>query len=199
MGRSKFGGRARGLLATTLAIMAAASVSVAAQAQQRTAPRQSGAAGLFRFDIPAQPLPQALNEIGRTTGLAVVFTGKRPFNVTGRPVQGNLTSSQALAALLAGTGITYRFTNPRTVTIDTGEQGGSVRGGSMPAGAIALDTIDVEGVPSSDPGRTEGINSYKPRVTATATKFQLTPRETPQTVTVVTNQQMRDFNMTSVG
>ncbi|MCB1393487.1 TonB-dependent receptor [Nitrobacter sp.] len=145
MGRSKFGGRARGLLATTLAIMAAASVSVAAQAQQRTAPRQSGAAGLFRFDIPAQPLPQALNEIGRTTGLAVVFTGKRPFNVTGRPVQGNLTSSQALAALLAGTGITYRFTNPRTVTIDTGEQGGSVRGGSMPAGAIALDTIDVEG------------------------------------------------------
>ncbi|GEC17487.1 TonB-dependent receptor [Nitrobacter winogradskyi] len=145
MGRSKSGDRKRVVLATTLAITVAGSMSVAAQAQERMAPQSSVATRLFRFDIAAQPLPQALNEIGRTTGLAVIFTGSQPFNVTGRPVQGNLTPSQALAALLAGTGVTYRFTNPRTVTIDTGEQSGSVRGGSLPAGAISLDTIDVQG------------------------------------------------------
>ena len=197
MGRSRLGGRRHVLLATTLAMTVAAAASAAAQAQERIAPRQSGATALFRFDIAAQPLPQALNEIGRTTGLAVVFTGSRPFNVTGRPVQGNLTSSQALATLLAGTGITYRFTNAHTVTIDTGEPGRSAGGASV-AGAISLDTIDVQGASSSDPGRTEGTGSYTPSVTATATKLQLTPRETPQSISVITRQQIEDFGLRSV-
>ena len=137
MGRSELGTCKRVLLAIALAIVLVMPTPSTAQ--------QPGAARLFRFDIAAKPLPQALNEIGRTTGLAVVFAGSRPFSVTGRQVRGDFTPSQALATLLAGTGITYRFTNPRTVTIDTGEPGSSASG-AVPAGAISLDTIDVRGV-----------------------------------------------------
>lgn len=195
MGRSKSGHRKRVLLATTLAITVAGSVSVAAQAQERAAPQQSSATRLFRFDIAAQPLPQALNEIGRTTGLAVIFTGSQPFNVTGRPVQGNLTPSQALATLLAGTGITYRFTNPRTVTIDTGERGGSVRGGATPAGAIALDTIDVQGAGNPNSTMTP-MPAYAGGQIATGAQVGMlgnrSVMNTPFSQTSYTNQTIKD-------
>jgi outer membrane receptor for ferric coprogen and ferric-rhodotorulic acid len=71
-------------------------------------------------------------------------------------------------------------------------------GGAVPAGAISLDTIDVQGVSSSDPGRTEGTGSYTPSVTASATGLQLSPRETPQSISVVTRQQMNDFGLKSI-
>ncbi|WP_319796663.1 TonB-dependent siderophore receptor [Nitrobacter sp.] len=150
----------------------------------------------YNFSIPPQPLAGAVSAFSRVTGIDVVGDGGIGRAVRSPGVSGNLSSHQALTRLLAGTGLSYRFTNASTVAIQRPNADGSI--GAAPSGAIALDTIDVQGAASSDPGRTEGINSYTPRVTATATKFQLTPRETPQTVTVVTNQQMRDFNMTSV-
>lgn len=150
----------------------------------------------YNFSIPPQPLAGAVSAFSRVTGIDVVGDGGIGRAVRSPGVSGNLSSHQALTRLLAGTGLSYRFTNASTVAIQRPNADGSI--GAAPSGAIALDTIDVQGASSSDPGRTEGINSYTPRVTATATKFQLTPRETPQTVTVVTNQQMRDFNMTSV-
>jgi iron complex outermembrane receptor protein len=115
----------------------------------------------------------------------VVFTGSRPFNVIGRVVQGNLTSSQALATLLAGTGITYRFTNARTVTIDTGEQGGAVRGGSVPAGAIPLDTIDVQGETAWGP-----VQGFVASRSATGSKTDTPIIEVPQSISVVTRDQI---------
>ncbi|WP_438276519.1 TonB-dependent receptor plug domain-containing protein, partial [Nitrobacter sp.] len=45
---------------------------------------------------------------------------------------------------------------------------------------------------------TEGTGSYTPSVTATATKLQLTPRETPQSISVITRQQIEDFGLKSV-
>ena len=47
-------------------------------------------------------------------------------------------------------------------------------------------------------GTTEGTGLYTPPATNTATKFALTPRETPQTVIVVTDQVIEDFHLTSV-
>lgn len=158
------------------------------------APAARGAS--YNFSIPPQPLAGAISAFSRVTGIDVVGDGGIGRAVRSPGVSGNLSAHQALTRLLSGTGLSYRFTNASTVAIQRPNADGSI--GAAPAGAIALDTIDVQGAASSDPGRTEGINSYTPSVTATATKLQLSPRETPQTVTVVTNQQMRDFNMTSV-
>ena len=45
---------------------------------------------------------------------------------------------------------------------------------------------------------TEGTGSYTPGTIATATRLVLTPRETPQSISVVTRQAMDDFNMKSI-
>ncbi|WP_141385400.1 STN domain-containing protein, partial [Nitrobacter winogradskyi] len=179
----------RAVLAAGTACVGLAMAGMAEQATAQTAQATS-------FDIPPGPLSGALAAFGRQAGLQITYLPEIASGKRSSGVSGHIGAGQALARLLQGSGLTWRFTNARTVAIE--RPGAATSGGAAPAGAIALDTIDVEGVPSSDPGRTEGINSYKPGVTATATKFQLTPRETPQTVTVVTNQQMRDFNMTSV-
>ncbi|WP_373860946.1 TonB-dependent siderophore receptor [Azotobacter vinelandii] len=45
---------------------------------------------------------------------------------------------------------------------------------------------------------TEQTKSYTPGTIASATRLVLTPRETPQTVTVITRQHMDDFNLTNI-
>ena len=53
-------------------------------------------------------------------------------------------------------------------------------------------------VTAADEGVTQGSESYTPSSSSTATKLPLTLRETPQSVTVVTQQKMEDFNQTSI-
>jgi len=45
---------------------------------------------------------------------------------------------------------------------------------------------------------TEGSGSYASGTIATATRMVLTPRETPQSISVITRQNMDDFNLTSI-
>lgn len=45
---------------------------------------------------------------------------------------------------------------------------------------------------------TENSGSYTPGKIATATRLVLSPKETPQTISVVTRQEMEDFNLTSI-
>jgi outer membrane receptor for ferric coprogen and ferric-rhodotorulic acid len=171
-------------LLTTISI-----VSITVALAQQTAQRQ------FTFNIPSKSVPQAVNDIGRVTGLSVVFPENRPIAARSQPVHGTMTAGQALSALLAGTGLSYRFSNATTVMIV--DPSAQTAGGASVAGAISLDTIDVQGA-GNDPGKTEGTGSYTPSVTATATRLQLSPRETPQSISVVTRQQIEDFNLGTV-
>lgn len=66
-------------------------------------------------------------------------------------------------------------------------------------GDVVLDPITVTAAASGlAAGTTEGTGLYAAPFTNTATKFALTPRETPQTVTVVTDQLIEDFNLTNM-
>jgi outer membrane receptor for ferric coprogen and ferric-rhodotorulic acid len=56
---------------------------------------------------------------------------------------------------------------------------------------VVLATVDQNGV-------TEGSGSYTTRNMSTATPLNLSPRETPQSVSVMTRQRMNDQNMTSL-
>lgn len=126
------------LAAALLAATSGVSITIA-QAQQQTAQRQ------FTFNIPAKPVPQAVNDIGRVTGLSVVFRENRAITANGNPVRGSLTAQQALSALLAGTGLTYRFSNATTVQIF--DPAASAANGAAIAsdGSLVLDTITVQG------------------------------------------------------
>jgi outer membrane receptor for ferric coprogen and ferric-rhodotorulic acid len=60
-----------------------------------------------------------------------------------------------------------------------------------------LPTVTVTGQSERDP-TTENTGSYTTGATTTTTKLPLTLRETPQTITVITRQQMDDFGLNTV-
>jgi outer membrane receptor for ferric coprogen and ferric-rhodotorulic acid len=147
------------------------------------------------FAIPAQPLSSALRAFADQSGMQLAYRTADLGGIRSPGFSGTASGGQALARLLAGTGVTYTVTGANTVTI---QQPSVAIGAAMPAGAISLDTIDVQGASTSDPGMTEGTGSYTPSVTASATRLQLTPRETPQSISVITRQQIEDFNLNTV-
>lgn len=100
---------------------------------------QSAAEQVYSFDIPAKPVRQALNDIGRVTGVAVIFDETAAASANGKPVRGSMTPFAAIATLLSDTGLEYRFTNANTVTI-------------APASAIVADNAgDLSGITMLDP------------------------------------------------
>jgi len=160
---------------------AAAALLLAAAAHAQTGP--------LAIDIPAQPLDKALGALARQSGARIVFSTELTESRAAPGVRGSLTVPQVLQQLLVGTGL-------QAVVLD---DGGYVLK-AVPvsnAGGAVLPQVTVQAAAQHD-GTTEGTGSYKATATNTATKLTLTPRETPQTVTVVTSQQMRDFGMTSV-
>lgn len=60
-----------------------------------------------------------------------------------------------------------------------------------------LPAVKVTGSRDDD-GITEGTGSYTTRSSSTATKLNLSPRETPQTLTVITRQKIDDFALTDI-
>jgi hypothetical protein len=107
---------AQGVRGVTFAL-AAALLTAASSASIAAAQAQQVVQGQFTFDIKAKPVPQAVNDIGRIAGLSVVFRENRPISATGNPVRGRLSAEQALATMLAGTGLGYSFSNPTTVQV----------------------------------------------------------------------------------
>jgi len=146
------------------------------------------------FDIPAQPLADAIILFGQQSGIQVTAGGGILSGKTSAPVSGRLAAAEALSRMLAGTGLTFRYIGARAVELQPAP--------SVADGAVQLGPVRVEGSGSggaggyasvsSDPGATEGTNSYTTRSMDTAAGLRLSARETPQSVSVVTRQQLDD-------
>lgn len=85
------------------------------------------------FDIPAQPLPQALQVYGETTGVAVLIDARMLGGLRSTAVSGRHAPLPALQMLLQGTGLTPRFVDGGGFTLVAGETPAS--GGTGPADA----------------------------------------------------------------
>ncbi|MBO0144703.1 TonB-dependent siderophore receptor [Agrobacterium sp. Ap1] len=152
---------------------------------------QQAAARQFSFDIPAKSVPQAVNDIGRVTGLAVVFRENRNMAVSAKPVRGSMTAEQALSTLLDGTGLSYRFSNNRTIQIYDPAAAPDI--GDAATDATTLKPIVVQ----AGTATTEGSGSYRAE-TVTIGKMARSLREIPNSVTVVTREQIDDQDLNSV-
>lgn len=126
-----------GALMVTTAL-ATALVASPAWAQQATAAtiRVAQLQSERRFDIPAQPLTDALVAFGQQSGVQVTVDGTVVRNVPAPAVQGTMMSEQALRRLLAGSGLTFTLSGS-TVAIERPGQGAN--------GAVMLDPVTVEG------------------------------------------------------
>ncbi|RKE69355.1 hemoglobin/transferrin/lactoferrin receptor protein [Pseudorhodoplanes sinuspersici] len=122
---------------------------------------QSRLAALASFNIQPQPLSQALIQFSGVTGIQLFFSANLVRGLNSPGVQGSFSQTEALSRLLAGSGLTYSFTNATTVTIS--KPGLDANAQSTVDGAIQLDVINVSGgrTPLADvPYQTPGSVSY---------------------------------------
>lgn len=87
----------------------------------------------YLFDIPAQPLPQALQVYGETTGVAVLIDARMLGGLRSTAVSGRHAPLPALQMLLRGTGLAPRFVEGGGFTLVAGET--PAPGGTDPADA----------------------------------------------------------------
>jgi catecholate siderophore receptor len=71
-----------------------------------------------RFDIPPGPLETVLATFQKLTDLKALIPNEKLRTIPSPGVSGVYTSENALAQILAGTGVTYRFTGPKIVTLE---------------------------------------------------------------------------------
>ncbi len=146
------------------------------------------------FDIPAGPLNQALAVFGRQAELQLSYEASIANGKTSPGFQGVATRMQAIARILQGSGLTFSFKDARNVLItQPGATAGSAS--AAPAGAVQLDTINVQGDQQSPTGPGVG---YVATRSLSGTKTDTPIIETPQSISVVTRQQMDDQGVQSV-
>lgn len=123
--------------------------------------------------IPAGPLTPALNRLAAQTGLQLLFDAGLTRGKTTRGASGSLTPAQALDELLAGTGVSARFTGANQVVLS----------GSAVSAAAA-------GVPGQ---AEEGL--VLDEITVQGEKISRDYFRTFTSIGVITEQDLRDFNL----
>lgn len=73
-----------------------------------------------RFDVAAQPLDQALAAFSVSTGLQMLYDSSLAAGRRSSPLSGVMEPREALALMLAGTGLAARFTSAGAVVIYAG-------------------------------------------------------------------------------
>ncbi|MCV9962031.1 TonB-dependent receptor [Pararhizobium sp. BT-229] len=130
-------------MAATTAIVGLSSLALSSLEPAFAQERTSRVSNARTFNIPSQPLASALNAFGRQSGLQVTLAAATSRGVRSSPVNGTLEPQQALAQLLAGTGISYQISGGTAVIGSTATTGDN--GAATVAGATALAPISVFG------------------------------------------------------
>ncbi|KAI2690731.1 TonB-dependent receptor [Pseudomonas sp. TNT3] len=153
---------------TALALLPS-SIAMAADtgtAQQRTQ---------FSFAMTAKPLPQALSDFSRITGISVVYTDEAPYGITAPAVNGQMSAEQAMQRLLSQSGFTFRRTDAHTLALEP-----------VPTdGALNLGATTITSVMDQS-------QSYQPPPTSSVMRSSALLQEIPQTVNVIPAQVIRD-------
>lgn len=184
------------LLPSRFSLLLAATASTAILAT----PVAAQASSERSFDIPALPLNEAVRLFMQQSGIQVTYSSNDGAGIRTTAVRGRLASAAALSQLLGGTGLTFRYLTANSVALSPAPQ---AAGNAIQLGPVQVegqgDTIGItDRGPATDPGKSEGERSYATPIVTTATRLNLTPRETPQSVSVVTEQAIRDQNLLSV-
>lgn len=144
--------------------------------------------GVELYDVASGPLDASLTQIARTANAVIAFSSSLVEGKTAPAVAGKLTVDEAIKRALTGSGLALVTTADGTLTVK--------RLPGVVPGISTLAPVTVEGTQLGTV--TEGTGSYTIGAMATATKFELSPRETPQSVSVVTRQQIDDRGFQSL-
>ncbi|MEO9244306.1 TonB-dependent siderophore receptor [Pseudomonas inefficax] len=141
----------------------------------------------WTLDIPAQSMNSALQALARQTDTQLLYSPEDINGLRSTALKGRHDLQSSLRTLLQGTGLRYQIDgNTVTVTASSGAQAGQVELSATNVNSVGLGAT------------TEGTGSYTTGVTNTATKMNLSIRETPQSISVITRQRMDDQQLNSV-
>ncbi len=166
------------VLVTALCLLAPLSPALA---QETSPPSATGDAATqaIAFQIPAGTLDAAIASLGRQARLQIVYDPAIAAGAQSPGLSATMTAPEALGRLLSGTGITYRFTDAAIVALQRQD-----------SGVMTLDpVIAVERSQTEEPGT--HVEGYVADNGTSATKTNTPLIETPQSVSVITSDQMK--------
>ncbi|PAT37979.1 TonB-dependent siderophore receptor [Vandammella animalimorsus] len=175
--------------ALSLAAALPAALPLPAQAQPAAAPA---------YQLPAQPLAQSLAALAAQAGLQLVADPARIGQRMAPALPPTADLPQALRALLAGSGLQGRVQGQTLViTPAPARPAAADAPAANAADAKTLPAVTVTAAPDLS-GTTEGTRSFTTRAMSSATGLALSPRQTPQSVSVITRERIEAQGMSSL-
>nr|WP_314875594.1 TonB-dependent siderophore receptor [uncultured Pseudomonas sp.] len=138
------------------------------------------------YDIPAGSLAAAVSRFAAASGVTISFSSDDTAGMHSAGLSGSYELEQGFARLLQGSGLQVLQTGDKRYLLSKAQATGALELGPTSIAANGLGET------------TEGTGSYTTGSTSTATKMNLSIKETPQTITVVTRQRMDDQHLASM-
>lgn len=142
------------------------------------------------FDIAPGPLSEVLARYAASAGVALSFDAASLRNIQSPGLKGNYTVQRGFDRLLAGSGMAAVPRGQGDYALKAVPRiSGDAKESQLATVVVAADQLGTT---------TEGTGSYTARSTSTATGLALSPRETPQSVSIITRQRIEDQALVSV-
>lgn len=170
--------------AVTSFVMLTGALATHAYAQSAERPAAEAIGSTQRYDLPAGPLTQAINQLAATSGVYLTGAGELTRDKTTSGLHGRYTVQGAFAALLGGTGLE---------AVQTADGQYAVRKAPAPAPQTAPADATLPAIEVSSKADAEAARVNPP--TTVGSKTPLTQREIPQSVTVIPQEQIQQENM----
>ena len=145
--------------------------------------------GKHHFDIPAQPLASALQQLASQSGAAMLYAEQSAAGKTSPALHGDYTIDEAVRKLLTGSGLSYSIAADGTVTLKPAAPSSS--------NSPMMGTVTVTGktvFSENDPYNHE----YAKTSSLTATKTDTPIFDTPTSIQVVPKAVMEDQKNTRI-
>lgn len=152
-------------------------------------PVEAADPGKYNFATASKPLAAALDDFSRVTGYDVAARTDALRGKTAPAVSGDLSPEAALSQMLAGSGLSYRMTGPRTVAIVVP---------AAPLAAVAEEgtTMMPEVVVS---GVTDGVDGVYTRDRGSVMFGETNLRETPFSINVIGEEEIVRHRAANLG
>ncbi|NUT84411.1 TonB-dependent siderophore receptor [Pseudomonas brassicacearum] len=160
------------LFSTALGVSVVPMLAVAAQSSVTASPQS--------YNIAPGPLSDVLNQFARQAGITLASTPAQTGGVQSPGLKGQYSPDQALSQLLSGSGLVAVSQDGSSYVLQTQTVGST----------LELPTTNIKGFALGNAlGSMEGYNATHSQI---ATKTSTALRETSQSVSVVTREQMDD-------
>jgi len=143
------------------------------------------------FDIPAQPLSQALVVFGKQSGRQVLYRTEMSADLRSRPLKGRYTVGEAAELLLGEAPLKAVVTDNGAITLERRPTPAKPAPTGEVSGAATLQKVTVTAKPETPLDSPYNTSYTRPDAT-TATKMDTPVMETPYSVAVLTQQVLRD-------